>query len=149
MGRFLNADSVLGQTGELLTHNLFAYCGNNPVMGSDPGGNIATIGSGDLQEEARLKKNLSIYNKVKRSKLGKNIRGSFEDYTYVAKEVYSGVFETLMSSVYIDRSNGVAVSITTYTIISGGRDDIKKYADYLNTSTKIYQAEAAIIIAEL
>ncbi len=37
-GRFINADSVLGQTGGLLTHNLFAYCANNPVNAVDPSG---------------------------------------------------------------------------------------------------------------
>ena len=29
------ADAVLGKTGELLSHNLFAYCGNNPVNMAD------------------------------------------------------------------------------------------------------------------
>ena len=41
IGRFINADdtSILQATqGQLLSHNLFAYCGNNPVMGSDPSG---------------------------------------------------------------------------------------------------------------
>ena len=40
-GRFINADAteVLGLTkGVLLSHNAFAYCANNPVMGSDPSG---------------------------------------------------------------------------------------------------------------
>ncbi len=30
-GRFINADGIVGQRGELLGHNLFAYCKNNPV----------------------------------------------------------------------------------------------------------------------
>lgn len=34
-GRFINADAVLGKVGALDTHNLFAYCGNNPVIHSD------------------------------------------------------------------------------------------------------------------
>ena len=37
MGRFLNADALVS-TGGLLGNNMFAYCGNNPVMGYDPGG---------------------------------------------------------------------------------------------------------------
>ena len=37
-GRFINADTVLGQVGALLSHNLFAYCGNNPVNMSDLSG---------------------------------------------------------------------------------------------------------------
>ena len=39
-GRFINADAIsyLGAGDELLGFNLFAYCGNNPVMGYDPEG---------------------------------------------------------------------------------------------------------------
>ncbi len=39
-GRFLNADSLsyLGDGDELSNYNLYAYCGNNPVMGYDPYG---------------------------------------------------------------------------------------------------------------
>ncbi|MBE5888333.1 MAG: DNRLRE domain-containing protein [Lachnospiraceae bacterium] len=39
IGRFINADDIayLG-TGGLTSYNLFAYCGNNPVMGYDPYG---------------------------------------------------------------------------------------------------------------
>lgn len=39
-GRFISADSILGQTGGLLSHNLFAYCRNNPVMYSDSSGAV-------------------------------------------------------------------------------------------------------------
>ncbi|MFD3158372.1 RHS repeat-associated core domain-containing protein [Haloimpatiens sp. FM7330] len=37
-GRFINADGIVGQTGELLGHNLFAYCKNNVVNMSDDSG---------------------------------------------------------------------------------------------------------------
>lgn len=37
-GRFINADGYLGTPGELLNHNLFAYCANNPVNRDDPKG---------------------------------------------------------------------------------------------------------------
>ncbi len=39
-GRFINADSYLGDSG-LLSHNVFAYCMNDPVNLQDPSGNIA------------------------------------------------------------------------------------------------------------
>ena len=43
MGRFINSDSLeyLGDGAELSNYNLFAYCGNNPVMGYDPEGTFA------------------------------------------------------------------------------------------------------------
>lgn len=40
-GRFINADSLVGETGELLSHNMFAYCTNDPVNNEDPDGDIA------------------------------------------------------------------------------------------------------------
>ncbi len=40
-GRWLNADTMAGFTGELLSHNMFAYCMNNPVNAYDPDGDVA------------------------------------------------------------------------------------------------------------
>lgn len=40
-GRFINADGIIGQTGELLGHNLFAYCKNNPISLKDDSGFLA------------------------------------------------------------------------------------------------------------
>jgi len=36
--RFLNGDAYGGQIGELLSHNIYAYCNNNPVNLHDPSG---------------------------------------------------------------------------------------------------------------
>ncbi len=38
VGRFLNADCIIGANGGILGYNMFAYCNNNPVMGCDPSG---------------------------------------------------------------------------------------------------------------
>ena len=38
VGRFLNADVYINANGDLIGFNMFAYCGNNPVMGYDPSG---------------------------------------------------------------------------------------------------------------
>ena len=37
-GRFINADAVIGQPGDILSFNMFAYCHNNPVNMSDESG---------------------------------------------------------------------------------------------------------------
>jgi hypothetical protein len=39
-GRFINADSITGVKGELLSHNMFAYSNNNPVNMSDQSGRL-------------------------------------------------------------------------------------------------------------
>ena len=38
MGRFINADGVVGASTDLSSFNMFSYCGNNPVVRSDPNG---------------------------------------------------------------------------------------------------------------
>ena len=40
-GRFVNADGITGVEGELLTHNMFSYCVNNPVNMEDSSGYIS------------------------------------------------------------------------------------------------------------
>ncbi len=51
-GRFLNADTYGGSVNKLLSHNVFAYCRNNPVMRIDPSGykdmnfEVGAIGGG-------------------------------------------------------------------------------------------------------
>ena len=42
-GRFINADSVLGANGDILSYNLYAYCSNNPVNYSDPTGHFVQL----------------------------------------------------------------------------------------------------------
>ena len=37
-GRYLNADGFVSTGQGILGHNMFAYCGNNPVNRSDPSG---------------------------------------------------------------------------------------------------------------
>ncbi len=43
-GRFINADADGGKVGDLLSHNVFAYCMNNPVNLEDPSGNWPKLG---------------------------------------------------------------------------------------------------------
>ena len=38
MGRFINADGVVGASTDLSSFNMFSYCGNNPVSRMDPSG---------------------------------------------------------------------------------------------------------------
>ena len=40
-GRFLNADGVLGANADMATHNLYVYCGNNPIAKVDYNGEFA------------------------------------------------------------------------------------------------------------
>ena len=41
IGQFINADGLLGEVGNIQTHNMYAYCANNPVMYTDISGEFA------------------------------------------------------------------------------------------------------------
>ncbi len=43
MGRFINVDGLTGKNGNLLTHNMYAYANNNPVMNVDPNGDFPIL----------------------------------------------------------------------------------------------------------
>ncbi|QVK19577.1 RHS repeat-associated core domain-containing protein [Mycoplasmatota bacterium] len=43
IGRFINADGLIGETGDILGHNMYAYTQNNPVMMVDPSGEFAWV----------------------------------------------------------------------------------------------------------
>ena len=43
-GRFLNADGYVNANGDMIGFNMYAYCSNNPIMYTDPTGNVP-IGS--------------------------------------------------------------------------------------------------------
>jgi hypothetical protein len=71
MGRFINIDALGGDVGALLSHNVFAYCNNNPVTAKDPSGfrTIYTTGEEtyEMREasyEAMAKAAVAISNKL-------------------------------------------------------------------------------------
>ncbi len=47
VGRFLNADAIIGANGGIIGYNAFAYCNNNPVMKYDPSGYDAIVLTND------------------------------------------------------------------------------------------------------
>ncbi|WLD94439.1 RHS repeat-associated core domain-containing protein [Alkalihalobacillus sp. AL-G] len=66
--RFINTDSYGGEIGELLSHNVYAYCVNNPVNNVDPSGHwYARIdrysgSSGTLRTNEKLGESIQITN---------------------------------------------------------------------------------------
>ncbi|GFZ34395.1 hypothetical protein CSC2_49210 [Clostridium zeae] len=94
-GRFINADGIAGQTGELLSHNMFAYCKSNPVNMKDDsgfvphfctvneGGEIGVLGDNIyVQNTTVAKKVFDNYSNVENTK---NALGSEGNVTKVNK----------------------------------------------------------------
>ena len=43
VGRFINADDMLGGNGDIQSYDLFAYCSNEPINHSDPSGTVVDL----------------------------------------------------------------------------------------------------------
>ena len=53
MGRFINADGIIGANQDLLGYNLYAYVSNNPIASYDPTGKNADVLNEDWLDVAR------------------------------------------------------------------------------------------------
>uniref|UniRef100_UPI003216F540 RHS repeat-associated core domain-containing protein n=1 Tax=Clostridium sp. UBA5119 TaxID=1946366 RepID=UPI003216F540 len=62
-GRFLNGDAIGGNVGALLSHNIFAYCNNNPVISKDPNGFRPMYTQGE-ETDAMREASLQVMNAV-------------------------------------------------------------------------------------
>ena len=51
VGRFLNADGIIGANGGIEGYNMFAYCNNNPVMYVDPSGECSISATIEVLEQ--------------------------------------------------------------------------------------------------
>ena len=70
-GKFLNIDAIGGNVGALLSHNVFAYCNNNPVISKDHNGFRPTYTQG---EETAAMRDAS-YNTMSKAKTKKPSQG--------------------------------------------------------------------------
>lgn len=77
VGRFLNADGILGANNDMLSYNLFAYCSNNPVNRIDPSGHFW--------------KEIGDFFKGVGNAIGDFVGSFFEDYKIITNENPSDV----------------------------------------------------------
>ncbi|MDD4476289.1 MAG: RHS repeat-associated core domain-containing protein [Eubacteriales bacterium] len=85
VGRFINADGIVGANGDIQGYNMFAYCSNNPVMFSDDSGYaqrytvMSDCGSTSYDQEFKdLYKNIT----------GVDYEAEFEGVITVRKDTY-------------------------------------------------------------
>ena len=118
VGRFINADCQLNT--DILGHNMFAYCDNNPVMRSDPAGNWSIKNaikkffgwiSSSIKYEVETKKYTSVEPKL----YGYSAKGEISSVS-AGKEKGAAVYAGFSKSTGNIKSSGVDASFgLTYT----------------------------------
>lgn len=113
-GRFINADALGGEVGKLLSHNVFAYCLNNPVNMADPNGNIAWwVVGGAIGAVAG-----AAYSYVKTGSV---------DWRYVVGGALIGAgLGFLSQTAYVAYSTNVVASSTALTIAQKSADKVSR-----------------------
>ncbi len=111
-GRFLNIDAIGGNVGALLSHNIFAYCNNNPVISKDPNGFRPMYTQGEetaamrdasykvmaKATSAKAKSNsIGIYDVYKTHKIDADIANAGLGYGPTGFMAYTGVNTKCMS----------------------------------------------------
>ena len=148
-GRFINADAVIGQPGDILSFNMFAYCHNNPVNMSDESGYLPKW----LKKAAKVvKKTVSkvvkkvkavvktVKNKVVSSY--KNVKNTVKNYAPVIKNSIKQTSKNVASAVkqtgsnLINKGKNFVSSTTESDIISGVQSGMDTGLGYLKTGSK-------------
>ena len=83
VGRFLNADGYITTGQGVLSYNMFAYCGNNPIMFSDPSGHIGVllalgivyVATAAIIVMAGVAEANNVQNEINRNNIEKEIEG--------------------------------------------------------------------------
>ena len=116
-GRFINADSQLNPKDGVLGCNLFAYCGNNPIINHDPNGHFffgALIGGIIGGAAGALSASLK----------GKSIKAGF------LTGAVSGAAIGLVCDVVATGGMSAAVGVALCGVISATGNVVNQYANY-------------------
>ena len=127
LGRFLNPDSLdyLGDGEDLKNYNLFAYCGNNPVMYSDPTGHSISAIIIGAAIGAAIGFAATVYADYKDD--GKIFNGSVSVRSYVNNTIVDGVvggfigwFATSTFTFNIPKLGFATTNIGTTQLVAAG-----------------------------
>ncbi|MBU5316132.1 RHS repeat-associated core domain-containing protein [Clostridium bornimense] len=148
-GRFINADALIGQTGDILSFNMFAYCHNNPVNMSDESGYLPKW----LKKAAKVvKKTVSkvvkkvkavvktVKNKVVSSY--KNVKNAVKNYGPVIKSSIKQTSKNVASSVkqtgsnLINKGKNFVTSTTSGDIVNAVGSGIDNSLSAIETFSK-------------
>jgi RHS repeat-associated protein len=132
IGRFISADGLIGETGDLLTHNMYAYCANNPVMYSDTSGkfpewildvfNISDVSSQWFyhKETARMQVSIDLISVVSRKPNLKVQIGAFQKFSFYNSSAKLG-HDFGFISIYKKTTTDI-LSLSLYEGLTGNID---------------------------
>jgi RHS repeat-associated protein len=125
MGQFINTDGVMGVTSDMCSYNLFAYCGNNPVVRFDAAGaSWATI----LAIKIHLLNNIAIAIGIDTAAIG----AQYLDMAADGAGVYHADFDCWQQ--YFGYNYVYDVVFATFTSIESARFSFT----YMNTAFTIW-----------
>ncbi len=107
-GRFINADGYANANGDLIGFNMYTYCSNNPVMFTDPSGELKSQGEIHHLVVNDVAAKYGMYTNVYLEKYGVadliDIRGEL-DYVYEVKPMWylDSKYYTRKTSDQIDK----------------------------------------------
>ncbi len=128
--RFINADGFLGIHGMLLSHNLFAYCQNDPVNNSDSSGYIFDIFL-DILSMAQ-----SIIDIVKNPTSGKAWAALGLDIVFAAVPGATGGGLMVRAESKVEKVADVAKVADKGSYISKGTSNLNKISDVTQTTRR-------------
>ncbi|WP_053243450.1 RHS repeat-associated core domain-containing protein [Clostridium sp. DMHC 10] len=137
-GRFINTDSIVGQTGELLGHNMFSYCKNNAVNMSDDDGNRPEFSGTGHDTGEDLEVSLAIMNNRYDYSTGTIIRPVSKSITSTIDKVTNALGSTLGNAISCIGDSGVGK--TASIVISKATKPI----DFLFSTPKIVTVSGSI-----
>ena len=140
VGRFINADGIIGANDGLQGYNMFAYCNNNPVMGYDPSG--YGFLDFDWAEDAWN------WTKEAASDTGEWVSGAANDIADTAVVVWDNTTEWV-SNAYDDTTEWVSNAYDDTTEwTSNAYDDTTEWVSTATTDAWNWTKNAAIDTGE-
>jgi RHS repeat-associated protein len=142
-GRFINNDSIAGSVGELLGHNIFAYCKNSPINMEDPTGH-REIYEATLQEESSKERHASIASMNKHyhdNRALKKVVQNVKRLTYdVGSSLTSSGLDKLASPMVVQLNREMKRHKSKSICLPGSK--IAKYTNYaltcVETGSQVY-----------
>lgn len=125
-GRFVNADGLVGDCGNILGHNMFAYCANNPVKNYDP--------TGLLHMESAGFTVISVPASIQLNKSVRKVKSTSSSIVPVALGVIIGSLEKISKPIYGYLDANKVLKLIPKTSI---KQTIQPYAKFAGNAAKV------------